>query len=203
ICGETKDEYVELAKRLEGVAGVSGIEVNISCPNVDKGCMEFGANPEAAYDITLAVKAATSLPVIIKLTPNAVDIVAVAKAVECAGADAISLINTIMGMAIDTGKHKAVLANVTGGLSGPAIKPIALYMVYKVARAVKIPVIGCGGIASTNDALEFIMAGACAIQVGTAGMVNPAIFIQIIDGINAFMDKRGIYKLDDIIGAAS
>ena len=203
ICGETKDEYVELAKRLNDIAGVSGLEVNISCPNVDKGCMEFGANPEAAYDITSAVKAATSLPVIIKLTPNTSDIVAVAIAVENAGADAISLINTLMGMSIDTGKRKPVLANVTGGLSGPAIKPIALYIVYKVAKAVKIPLIGCGGIASTNDALEFIMAGASAIQIGTVSMVNPTIFIQIIDGINAFMYKRGIYKLDDIIGIAS
>lgn len=202
ICGETMEEYVELASRLDKVEGVSGLEVNISCPNVDKGCIEFGAKPEAAAEITAAVKAATSLPVIVKLTPNVTDIVEIAKAVASSGADAVSLINTLVGMAIDPVKRKPVLASVTGGLSGPAIKPVALYMVYKVAQAVTVPVIGCGGIASASDALEFIMAGACAIQVGTASMVNPGTLIDVLEGIQQFMQSNGVNELSELIGAA-
>ena len=202
ICGDTVDDYVKLASVLDGVAGVSGLEINISCPNVSKGCIEFGYHPDTAAEITAAVKAATKLPVIVKLTPNSTDIVAVAQAVAAAGADAISLINTIVGMAIDPVKQKPILSNITGGLSGPAIKPIALYMVYKVAQSVKVPVIGCGGIASASDALEFIMAGACAVQIGTASMVSPEILIDVLEGIEYFMKEKNIQDLSEIVGAA-
>jgi len=202
ICGETIEEYAELASMLDGVAGVSGLEVNISCPNVARGGMEFGASPKAAAEVTTAVKAATTLPVIVKLTPNVTDIAEVAQAVTSAGADAISLINTLVGMAIDPVKRRPVLASITGGLSGPAIKPVALHMVYKVAQKVEVPVIGCGGIASASDALEFIMAGACAIQVGTASLVSPRAPIDVLEGIQRFMEGEGIVELSELIGAA-
>jgi len=202
ILGESIGDYAKLAKRLDRVAGVSGIEVNISCPNISAGGMEFGANPKSAAQVTAAVKAKTTLPVIVKLSPNVTDITEVACAVAEAGADAISLINTLKGMAIDTAGRKPVLGNVSGGLSGPAIKPVALYMVYQVARKVEVPVIGCGGIASANDALEFIMAGASAVQVGTANFTNPCTPLDIIDGIERFMDKEGIRRITELIGAA-
>jgi dihydroorotate dehydrogenase (NAD+) catalytic subunit len=201
IAGETLEEYAELARKLDGVQGISGLEINISCPNVASGCMEFGANPESAGLVTSAVKNATSLPIIVKLTPNACDIVAVAKAVCAAGADAISLVNTLKGMAIDTGRRKPVLGNKTGGLSGPAIKPIALYMVYQVSEAVDVPVIGGGGIATTQDALEFIMAGASAVEVGTATFINPCAGTNIIKGLEDYVYKNKI-KFGDLIGAA-
>jgi len=202
VCGESMAEYAEMARRLDGVDGVSGLEVNISCPNVHKGCMEFGTDPDIAAQITSEVKTATKLPVIIKLTPNAPDIVAVAQAVAEAGADAVSLINTIVGMAIDVEKQRPVLPNVTGGLSGPAIKPIALAMVYKVAQAVDIPVIGIGGISTTNDALEFILAGATAVQVGTAGMVSPGALIEIIDGIDKYLNQSNVNSVLELVGKA-
>ena len=202
ILGKSIEDYAKLAKRLDRVAGVSGIEVNISCPNISAGGMEFGANPKSAAQVTAAVKAKTTLPVIVKLSPNVTDIAEVACAVAEAGADAISLINTLKGMAIDTAGRKPVLGNVSGGLSGPAIKPVALYMVYQVARKVKVPVIGCGGIATANDALEFIMAGASAVQVGTANFTNPCTPLDIIDGIERFMDKEGIRRITELIGAA-
>jgi dihydroorotate dehydrogenase (NAD+) catalytic subunit len=203
IAGETIDEYVEVAGRLEGVPGISGIELNISCPNISAGGIEFGVNPKLAAKVSSAVKAATSLPVIAKLSPNVADITKIALAVEEAGADAISLINTVKGMAIDINKGKPCLGDITGGLSGPAIKPIALYMVYEVAKVAHIPVIGCGGIACAADALEFIMAGATAIQVGTANLSNPHISLTILEGIENFMMDRGIQKLTDLIGAAN
>jgi dihydroorotate dehydrogenase (NAD+) catalytic subunit len=202
ILGESIEDYAKLAKHLDKVTGVSGIEVNISCPNVSAGGMEFGASPKSAADVTAAVKAKTTLPVIVKLSPNVTDIVEIACAVADAGADAISLINTLKGMAIDTLSRKPVLGNVSGGLSGPAIKPVALYMVYQVARAVKVPVIGCGGIATANDALEFIMAGASAIQVGTANFTNPCTPLDILGGLERFMKKEGIRNLSELIGAA-
>ena len=202
ILGESIEDYAKLAKRLDRVAGVSGIEVNISCPNISAGGMEFGANPKSAAQVTAAVKAKTTLPVIVKLSPNVTDIAEVACAVAEAGADAISLINTLKGMAIDTAGRKPVLGNVSGGLSGPAIKPVALYMVYQVARKVKVPVIGCGGIATANDALEFIMAGASAVQVGTVNFTNPCTPLDIIDGIEHFMEKEGVRNLSELIGAA-
>ena len=202
ILGESIEDYAKLAKHLDKVAGVSGIEVNISCPNISAGGMEFGASPKSAAGVTAAVKAKTTLPVIVKLSPNVTDITEIACAVAEAGADAISLINTLKGMAINTSSRKPVLGNVSGGLSGPAIKPVALYMVYQVARKVKVPVIGCGGIATANDALEFILAGASAVQVGTANFANPCTPLDIIDGIERFMKKGGIRRITELIGAA-
>jgi dihydroorotate dehydrogenase (NAD+) catalytic subunit len=202
ILGESIADYAQLARRLDKVAGVSGIEVNISCPNVSGGGMEFGANPESAAEVTAAVKAKTTLPVIVKLSPNVTDITEVALAVAEAGADAISLINTLKGMSIDITTRKPVLGNICGGLSGPAIKPVALYMVYQVARKVKVPVIGCGGIATASDALEFIMAGASAVQVGTAIFANPCTPLDILEGMERFMKKEGIRNLSELVGAA-
>ena len=202
IAGETVDEYTQVAGKLDGVAGIRGIEVNISCPNVRAGGAAFGANSELAAGVTAAVRAATSLPVLIKLTPSTGDIVEVAKAVVEAGADAISLINSVRGMAIDITGRRPTLGNVTGGLSGPAIKPLALALVYEVAGAVKVPVVGCGGITSASDAIEFIMAGASAVQVGSATFTNPRAPLDVLEGIEQFMEKEGISKLSEIIGAA-
>jgi dihydroorotate dehydrogenase (NAD+) catalytic subunit len=202
IAGESVDDYAKLASKLDGVAGVSGLEVNIGCPNLKAGGMEFGKDPKAAATVTKAVKAATSLPVIVKLTPNVTDIVEMALAVSEAGADAVCLINTLRGMAIDTDTRKPSLGNICGGLSGPAIKPIALYMVYEVAEQVKIPIVGCGGISSAEDALEFIMAGASAIEVGTAQFVNPRALLDVLEGIERFMQKEGVNELSELIGAA-
>ena len=202
IAGETIDEYVQLASQLDGVAGISAIEVNISCPNVKAGGAAFGTHPGLAAEITTAIKAATSLPLLVKLTPNTSNIVAVAIAVAGAGADAISLINTFKGMAIDIAKRRPLLGNISGGLSGPAIKPLALHMVYEVAGAVEVPVVGCGGINSTSDAIEFIMAGASAIQVGTASFTNPRAPLDILEGIEEFLTKERIASLTDLIGAA-
>lgn len=203
IAGESAEEYATLASTLEGVAGVSGIEVNISCPNVAAGGMEFGTNPKAAAEVTAAVKAATILPVIVKLTPNVTNIAEIAQAAVGAGADAVSLINTVTGMAIDIARRSPTLGNITGGLSGPAIKPIALYMVYKVAQAVEVPIIGCGGIASANDALEFIMAGTTAIQVGTISFVNPRAPLDVLEGIERFMETEGVTDVTELIGVAN
>ncbi|MGD0794277.1 MAG: dihydroorotate dehydrogenase [Dehalococcoidales bacterium] len=202
IAGDTVDEYGDLAKRLDSVKGVSALEVNISCPNVRAGCALFGASPDSAAAVTAAVRAATTLPVFVKLTPNAGDIVSVARAVAGAGADAVSLINSVKGMAIDISQRRPAIGNITGGLSGPAIKPLALAMVYEVAGAVDIPVIGIGGIATAADALEFIMAGASAVQVGSATFRNPRAALDVLEGIERFMEKEGLKKLSEIIGAA-
>ncbi len=202
IAVETVDDYVKLAGELDGVAGISGIEVNISCPNIKAGGAEFGANPESAARVTAAVKSATSLPILVKLTPNTGDIVKIAIAVAEAGADAISLINTLRGMYIDITTRQPLLGRKTGGLSGPAIKPIALAMVYEVAGAVGVPVIGCGGITTGNDGIEFIMAGASAIQVGTATFTNPRAPLDVLEGIEQFMKKEGINNVTELIGAA-
>jgi len=202
IAGETIDDYARLAGKLDGVAGISAIEVNISCPNVKAGGAEFGADPKSAAEVTAAVKAATSLPVLVKLTPNTSDIAKIAIAVAEAGADAISLINTIKGMVIDITQRRPLLGNITGGLSGPAIKPVALYMVYEVAGAVGVPVIGCGGITTASDAIEFIMAGASAIQVGTASFTNPRSPLEVLAGIEQFMQQEGIEDITELIGAA-
>jgi dihydroorotate dehydrogenase (NAD+) catalytic subunit len=203
ILGETVEEYAELARRLDGVAGIGGIEVNISCPNVAEGGMEFGASPQSAASATSAVRANTTLPVIVKLSPNVTDITEIACAAVESGADAVSLINTVKGMAIDIASRRPSLGNIYGGLSGPAIKPVALHMVYQVAGAVDVPVIGCGGIASAEDALEFILAGASAVQVGTATFTNPRAPLDILEGIKRFMEKEGIGKLSEIVGAAA
>ena len=202
IAAETIADYAQLAEKLDGVAGIRAIEVNISCPNIKAGGAEFGANPKSAAEVTAAVKRATSLPVLVKLTPNTDDIAKVAVAVASAGADAISLINTLKGMVIDTARRRPLLGNITGGLSGPAIKPVALYMVYEVAGAVDLPVIGCGGITTASDAIEFIMAGASAIQVGTASFTSPRAPLEVLEGIERFMDKEGIEDITELIGAA-
>jgi dihydroorotate dehydrogenase (NAD+) catalytic subunit len=202
IAGETIDQYEEIAARLEGVAGVSGIEVNISCPNIASGGMEFGTNPKAAAEVAAAVKAVSSLPVIVKLSPNVTDIGEIALAVSEAGADAITLINTVRGMAIDINERRPSLGNIAGGLSGPAIKPIALYMVYKVAGIVDIPIIGCGGISCADDALEFLMAGASAVQVGTANLTSPQAALDVLDGIRQFMKRENLKKMEAIVGKA-
>jgi dihydroorotate dehydrogenase (NAD+) catalytic subunit len=202
VAGETVGEYVAVSRKLEGVPGVSGIELNISCPNISAGGMEFGVAPELAGQVTSAVKAVTSLPVIVKLSPNVTDIREIALAVEEAGADAICLINTLKGMAIDINSRRPCLGNIVGGVSGPVIKPVALYMVFEAAKVVNIPVIGCGGIAAAEDALEFIMAGATAIQIGTACLTSPDICLTILEGIKHFMLDKAVENLTDLIGAA-
>ena len=202
IASENAEEYAQLARKLEGVAGVSGIEVNIGCPNVVQGGMEFGQSPETAAEVTKAVKSQTSLPVIVKLTPNVTDIVPIAQAVAGAGADALSLINTVVGMAIDITQRRPFLGGVSGGLSGPAIKPIALYMIYRVSQAVEVPVIGCGGIGCADDALEFIMAGATAVQIGTANLVDPNAPLEVLEGIERFMEREGIKDIAELVGMA-
>jgi len=202
IAGESVDDYAQMAGALEGVAGISAIEVNIGCPNVKAGGAEFGANPHSAARVVAAVKARTALPVLVKLTPNTTDIAEVAVAVAEAGADAISLINTLKGMVIDVARRRPLLGNITGGLSGPAIKPVALYMVYEVAGAVDVPVVGCGGITTASDAVEFIMAGASAIQVGTANLTDPSTPFDVLQGIKQFMEKEGVENIRELIGAA-
>jgi len=201
IVGIRIEDYARLASMLDGVAGISGLEVNIGCPNIEAGGVEFGTRPEPAAEVTAAVKRATSLPIMVKLTPKTSDIAEVAKAVENAGADAVSLINTPRGMVIDIDKRKPLLGNRYGGLSGPAIRPIALHMVYSVAGAVEIPVVGMGGIATANDALQFIMAGASAVEVGTANFTNPGAPLDILEGIEQFMAKEGITDINELIGA--
>lgn len=202
IAGESIDDYARLAARLDGAAGVKGLEVNVSCPNVRSGGMEFGTDPHMAASVTRAVKGASSLPVIVKLTPNVTSIVEIAEAVVDAGADALCLINTLRGMAIDVSARKPSLGNICGGLSGPAIKPVALYMVYQVAGRVKLPIVGCGGIMSAQDALEFFMAGASAVEVGTAQFVNPRSLLDVLEGIEEFMRHEGVKDISELIGAA-
>jgi len=200
VAGETIEEYVAVASKFDRVPGVSGIELNISCPNVSAGGVEFGMDPKLAARVTAAVRRATSLPLIVKLSPNVTDIKGIAVAVEEAGADAISLINTVRAMAIDIFRRKPRLGGIVGGLSGPAIKPIALYMVFEVAKAVRIPLIGCGGISCAEDALEFIMAGATAVQVGTACLSDPGIAIAILEGIEQFLLQERIESVRQLIG---
>ncbi len=207
IAGETIEEFVKLAEIIEGVEGAAGVEVNVSCPNMRAGGVVFGADPQAVADVTAAVRRATTLPIIIKLSPNSGDTRPAAIAAAASGADAISLINTLSGMVIDTRNRRPMLANITGGLSGPAIKPIALRMVYEVASELRssypnVPVIGIGGISNANDALEFLMAGASAIQVGTMTFVNPRACVEIIEGIEAFLQQEGVSSVTEIIGAA-
>ncbi|UCE98519.1 MAG: dihydroorotate dehydrogenase [Dehalococcoidia bacterium] len=202
IAGETVEDYARLSAALDEIAGVSAIEVNISCPNIKAGGVEFGVKAKSAANVTAAVRKATSLPVIVKLTPNTGNIVEVALAVTTVGADSISLINTLKGMAIDIHRRKPSLGSVTGGLSGPAIKPIALAMVYELATAIEIPLIGCGGIVNSSDAIEFLMAGASAVQIGTTNLVNPGNPIEILEGIESFMSERRIEDVKELIGAA-
>lgn len=199
--GYTPDEYAELAARLDQIPEVAALEVNISCPNVKQGGIVFGTDPGCAASVVAACRAATQKTLIVKLSPNVTDIVEMAQACEGAGADALSVINTLTGMAIDLERRRPVLANVTGGLSGPAIKPVALRMVWQVARAVKVPVIGIGGIMSATDALEFMLAGATAIQVGTASFVNPGAAQEIAEGMEQWLIQRSIGDIKSLIGA--
>lgn len=200
IYGKLEAEYRQLAARINAVEAIAGIEVNISCPNVKAGGMAFGVDPQAAFQVIRAVREQTAKPVMVKLSPNVTDITEIATAVEEAGADSISLINTLSAMAIDIHTRKAKIANIIGGLSGPAIKPIALRMVWQVAQKATIPIIGIGGIMTFEDALEFLIAGATAVQVGTANFVNPHTTTEIIGGIQAFLTERGIRRVRDIIG---
>ncbi len=200
IAGESVQDYAELARRLDGVDGVSAIEVNISCPNVESG-LDFGVDPRAASELTNAVRLQTELPLIVKLTPNVADIVAMARAVVDAGADGLTLINTYPAMSIDTSARKPALGWGSGGLSGPALKPIAIKLVYDVASAVDVPIVGCGGIVTADDAIEFLMAGASAVQVGTATFANPRATLDVLDGIRGFMAEQKV-ELSEIVGAA-
>ncbi|MGL5513342.1 MAG: dihydroorotate dehydrogenase, partial [Sporomusa sp.] len=199
ISGNTVEEYGELAARLTD-CGVAGLEVNISCPNVKQGGIAFGTCPDSAAQVVAAVKSRTSLPVIVKLSPNVTDIVLMAKAVEAAGADAISLINTLLGMAIDIRTWQPVLGNTVGGLSGPAVKAIAVRMVWQVAKAVKVPIIGMGGIMTADDAIEFILAGASAVAVGTANFVNPYVSVEVAEGIGYYIAERGLQHVGELVG---
>lgn len=199
VCGRSKEDYCEVVERLADEP-VDMLEINISCPNVKEGGIAFGQNAKAAEDITKAVKKYAKQPVIMKLSPNVTDITEMAKAVEAGGADAVSLINTLTGMKIDINRRQFVLANKTGGVSGPAIHPIAVRMVYQTANAVKIPIIGMGGVASATDAIEMILAGASAVSVGTANFYNPGVTMEIVDGIEKYMEKYGFKNLTDMVG---
>jgi dihydroorotate dehydrogenase (NAD+) catalytic subunit len=200
IFGETVDEYGKVAEILGMADGLSALEVNISCPNVKKGGIAFGSSPEMAAEVTKRVREATDLPVIMNLSPNVTDISHIAESVESAGADAVSLINTLAGMAVDVEHRKPVLYNVTGGLSGPAIKPVALRMVWQVVNRVNIPVIGLGGIMCPNDALEFLIVGARAVEVGTASFLNPHATMNILEGIETYLREHSISDIGDLIG---
>lgn len=200
VCGRTTEDYCEVVDRL-AEQPVDMLEINISCPNVKHGGIAFGQDPKAVEAITKAVKERAKQPIIMKLSPNVTDIAEMARAAEAGGADVISLINTITGMKIDVNRRKFVLANKTGGMSGPAVKPVALRMVYQVAQAVKVPVIGMGGISTAEDALEFILAGATAVSVGTANFADPQATVKIIDGIEAYMKAQGVADIHELIGA--
>jgi dihydroorotate dehydrogenase (NAD+) catalytic subunit len=200
ICGSTLDEYVELARILSDADGVAALELNISCPNIKEGGITFGCSLHGTFDVVSAVKKVTRLPVIPKLTPNVTDVASFAKASEDAGADAVSLVNTFLAMAIDVETRRPKLSNIVGGLSGPAIRPIAVRMVYECRRAVKIPVIGMGGIASARDVLEFMIAGATAVQVGTANFADPFIWPKLIDGVREYLERHGIDRVADLTG---
>ncbi len=199
VCGKSLEDYCEVVERLAD-EDIDMMEINISCPNVKEGGIAFGQNPKAAEEITKAVKKYAKQPVIMKLSPNVTDITEMAKAVEAGGADAVSLINTLTGMKIDVHRRQFVIANKTGGVSGPAIHPIAVRMVYQVANAIKLPIIGMGGIASTEDAIEMILAGASAVSVGTANFHNPAVTMEIVDGIEEYMKKYGFNTVKEMVG---
>lgn len=200
VCGKTVEDYLEVVERL-GDEKVDMLEINVSCPNVKEGAIAFGQKADALYDITKAIKAKAKQPVIMKLSPNVTDITEMAKAAEAAGADALSLINTITGMKIDINRRTFALANKTGGLSGPAIKPVAVRMVYQVANAVQIPIIGMGGIANAEDAIEFILAGASAVSIGAMNFINPYTTVETVEGIEAYMQKYNVENLTELIGA--
>ena len=200
VCGKTVEDYVEVVERLGEEPAVSMLEINVSCPNVKEGAIAFGQKADALFHITQEIKKHAKQPVIMKLSPNVTDITEMAKAAEAAGADALSLINTITGMKIDINRRKFAIANKTGGMSGPAIKPIAVRMVYQTAHAVKIPIIGMGGIATAEDAIEFLLAGASAVSVGAMNFVNPYTTVEIVEGIEAYMRKYHVENVTDLIG---
>ncbi|MGW8288127.1 MAG: dihydroorotate dehydrogenase [Desulfobulbales bacterium] len=202
ILGDTINDYQQLAGRLDSVEKVAGLEVNISCPNVKQGGVAFGTDPEMAYAVTKGVRDHFSRSVIVKLSPNVTDITMVARAVEEAGADAVSLINTVLGMAIDIESCRPKLANIFGGLSGPAIKPIGVRMVWQVAESISIPIIGIGGISTPEDAIEYMLAGACAVQVGTANFINPKAPEEIILGLESYLNKKNMASVQELIGQA-
>jgi dihydroorotate dehydrogenase (NAD+) catalytic subunit len=200
ICGSTLDEYVELARILSDVEGVAALELNISCPNIKEGGITFGCSLHGTFDVVSAVRRVTRLPIVPKLTPNVTDVAAFARAAEEAGADAVSLVNTFLAMMIDVETRRPKLSNIVGGLSGPAIRPIAVRMVYECRRAVRIPIIGMGGIAGARDALEFIIAGASAVQVGTWNFVDPFIWARLLTGIEDYMERHGVTRIGDLVG---
>jgi dihydroorotate dehydrogenase (NAD+) catalytic subunit len=200
VCGTTIDEYVEVSRILSDAEGVAAIELNISCPNIKEGGIQFGCSLDGTFDVVSAVRRITRLPIMPKLTPNVTDVASFARAAEEAGADAVSLVNTFLAMAIDVETRRPKISNVVGGLSGPAIRPIAVRMVYECREAVKIPIIGMGGIADARDALEFMIAGATAVQVGTANFVDPFIWSKLLDGMRDYMERHQIHRLADIIG---
>jgi len=201
VCGKTVEDYVEVVERLGEEPAVAMLEINVSCPNVKEGAIAFGQKADALYGITKEIKRHARQPVIMKLSPNVTDITEMAKAAEAAGADALSLINTITGMKIDIHRRCFALANRTGGMSGPAIKPVAVRMVYQAAHAVKIPVIGMGGIATAEDAIEFLLAGASAVSIGAMNFVNPYVTVEVTEGIEAYMRRYNVENVTDLIGA--
>ena len=200
VCGHSTEEYLDVVERLGDEPRVDMLEINISCPNVKEGGIAFGQDPKAVEAITKAVKAKAKQPIIMKLSPNVTDITVMAKAAEAGGADCLSLINTLTGMKIDIERQTFAIANKTGGLSGPAVKPVAVRMVYQVANAVKIPIIGMGGICTAEDAMEFILAGATAVSIGTANFTNPYATVEVIDGIEAYMRRHGVEDINELIG---
>lgn len=201
VCGETLEEYCEVTEKLDAAEGVAAIELNISCPNLDCGGMSFGVDSQLAGELVNNVRARTGLPLLVKLSPNVTDIAEIARAIEDAGADGLSVINTLLGMAIDAETRRPQLANLTGGLSGPAIKPIALRMVWQVYNAVKIPIVGMGGIMTGEDAVEFFIAGASAVAVGTANFVNPRASLDVTDGIREYLESQGFDSVKELVGS--
>lgn len=201
VSGSQVEDYIETAEKINALEGIPAIELNISCPNVKEGGMAFGVTCAGAASVVRAVRAVYDKTLIVKLSPNVTDITEIARAVEAEGADSISMINTLLGMAIDAEKRRPVLSTITGGLSGPAVKPIALRMVWQTAQAVKVPIIGMGGIASATDAIEFLLAGASAVEVGTYNFVDPSVTTQIVDGIEDYMHRHGFTDIQDLIGA--
>lgn len=200
VCGDTVEEYAEVAHILDAAPGVAGVEINISCPNVKKGGIAFGGDPRMTHEVVAAVRQATRLPVIPKLSPNVADVALFARVCAEAGADALSCINTLLGLAIDVEQRRPKLGFGTGGLSGPAIRPIAVRMAWQAARAVKIPVIGIGGISTAEDALEFLIAGCRAVQVGTANFVDPTVYDKILAGLDAYLDRHGLKDINQVVG---
>jgi dihydroorotate dehydrogenase (NAD+) catalytic subunit len=200
VCGDSVEEYAEVSRILDRAPGVAGLEINISCPNVKQGGMAFGGDPKMTHAVVAAVRRVTRLPVVPKLSPNVADITVFARVCEEAGADALSCINTLLGLAVDVEKRRPKLAFGTGGLSGPAIRPVAVRMAWQAARAVKIPVIGIGGISSANDALEFLIAGCRAVQVGTANFVDPGLYARLTSDLQAYLDRHGLRSVDEVIG---